>query len=62
MAIIGQKIKAYTEEVKKEAIRLHVGEKWTYRQIIEHPGIQNKNRIEEWMRKYRELGEFGTLD
>ncbi|MEC0245114.1 hypothetical protein P4H65_04825 [Paenibacillus chitinolyticus] len=27
----GQKFKHYTEELKKEAIRLHVEEGWTYR-------------------------------
>ncbi|UQZ35889.1 helix-turn-helix domain-containing protein [Paenibacillus sp. PK3_47] len=62
MAIKGQKFKSYTEEVKKEAIRLHVEEKWTYRQITEHLGIQDKDRVKRWMRKYRELGEFGLLD
>ncbi|MFP4975827.1 transposase [Paenibacillus sp. CN-4] len=62
MAIKGQKFKSYTEEDKKEAIRLHVEEKWTYRQITEHLGIQVKNRVKKWMRKYRELGEYGLLD
>ncbi|WP_091064137.1 helix-turn-helix domain-containing protein [Paenibacillus sp. NFR01] len=62
MAIKGQKFKTYTEEDKKEAIRLHVEEKWTYRQITEHLGIQDKNRVKKWMRKYREQGEFGLLD
>lgn len=62
MAIKGQKFKSYTEEVKKEAIRLHIEEKWTYRQITEHLGIQDKDRVKKWMRKYRELGEFGLLD
>ncbi|WP_028591249.1 helix-turn-helix domain-containing protein [Paenibacillus massiliensis] len=62
MAIKGQKFKSYTEEDKKEAIRLHVEEKWTYRQITEHLGIQDKDRVKKWMRKYRELGEYGLLD
>lgn len=62
MAIKGQKFKSYTEEDKKEAIRLHIEEKWTYRQITEHLGIQDKDRVKKWMRKYRELGEFGLLD
>jgi transposase-like protein len=53
MAIKGQKFKSYTEEDKKEAVRLHIEEKWTYRKITEHLGIQDK---------YRELGEFGLLD
>lgn len=62
MAIKGQKFKSYTEEDKKEAIRLHIEERWTYRQITEHLGIQDKDRVKKWMRKYRELGEFGLLD
>ncbi|WP_259392145.1 helix-turn-helix domain-containing protein [Paenibacillus thiaminolyticus] len=58
----GQKLKTYSEDLKVEAIRLHVEEKWTYRQITEHFGIQDKDRVKKWMRKYRELGEFGLLD
>ncbi|ERI07192.1 transposase [Aneurinibacillus aneurinilyticus] len=58
MTIKGQKFKTYSEELKLEAIRLHVEEKWTYRQINDHLGIQDKDR----MRKYREQGEFGLLD
>lgn len=30
MAIKGQKYKTYSEEIKKEAVRLHVIEGWTY--------------------------------
>ncbi|WFB55955.1 helix-turn-helix domain-containing protein [Paenibacillus sp. BR1-192] len=62
MAKKGQKYKSYSDEVKKEAIRLHVEEKWTYRRITEHFEIQDKDRVKKWMRKYRELGEFGLLD
>ncbi|WP_238653913.1 transposase [Paenibacillus piscarius] len=62
MAFQGQKLKQYSEELKLEAIRLHVEEKWTYREINEHLGIQDKDRMKRWMRKYRELGEYGLLD
>lgn len=62
MAIKGQKFKSYPEEMKKEAIRLHVEERWTYRQITEHFQIQDKDRVKKWMRKYKQLGEFGLLD
>jgi transposase len=62
MAIKGQKFKSYSEEMKLEAIRLHVEEKWTYRQITEHLGIQDKDRVKKWMRKFRRLGEYGLLD
>ncbi|WIV19762.1 helix-turn-helix domain-containing protein [Paenibacillus polygoni] len=62
MAMKGQKFKTYSEELKMEAIRLHVEEKWTYRQINDHLGIQDQGRMKRWMRKYREQGEFGLLD
>lgn len=62
MAIKGQKFKSYSEEIKKEAIRLHVVEKWTYRKINEHLEIHDSQRMKKWMRKYREQGEFGLLD
>lgn len=62
MAKKGQKFKAYSLELKKEAIRLHVEEKWTYRQITDHLQIHDLDRVKKWMRKYREQGEFGLLD
>lgn len=45
MAIRGQKFKSYSEEPKMEAVRLHVEEKWTYRQINDRLGIQDKDRM-----------------
>lgn len=62
MAVKGQKFKTYSEDVKKEAVRLHIEDKWTYRQITEHFGIQDKDRVKRWTRKYKQLGEFGLLD
>jgi transposase len=62
MAIKGQKFKSYSDEIKKEAIRLHVVEKWTYRKITEHFQFQDQGRVKKWMKRYRELGEFGLLD
>ncbi|QYK67460.1 transposase [Paenibacillus sp. S02] len=62
MAIKGQKFKRYTHELRVKAIRLHIEEGWTYRQINEHLGIVDENRMKVWMRKYRMLGEFGLLD
>ncbi|GAA0398371.1 helix-turn-helix domain-containing protein [Paenibacillus motobuensis] len=57
MANKGQKFQHYPESVKREAIRLHLEEKWTYREITEHLGIHDKDRVKKWMRKYREEGE-----
>jgi transposase len=42
MAIKGQKFKTYSDKIKKEAIRLHVKERWTYRKITEHFEIQDQ--------------------
>lgn len=61
-AIIGKKSKAYSYETKLEAIRLHMVEGWTYRKILEKFGITDRHRLKAWMRKYRELGEFGLVD
>ncbi|MGD7668028.1 helix-turn-helix domain-containing protein, partial [Brevibacillus laterosporus] len=58
----GQKFKSYPESLKMEAIRLHIEERWTYKQIVEHLEIQDKDRLKKWMRKYRQQGEFGLLD
>ncbi len=62
MAIKGQTFTSYSNEVKTEAIRLHVEENWSYRQVTEHLGIHDKDCVKKWMRKYREAGEFGLLD
>jgi transposase len=62
MAEKGQKFKTYPLELKKEAIRFHVEEKWTYRQITDHFQIQDADRVKKWMQKYRKQGEFGLLD
>jgi transposase len=62
MAVKGQKFKKYSHETRVAAIRLHVEEGWTYRQITEHLGIADNGRMKVWMRKYRKLGEFGLLD
>ena len=45
-----------------EAIRLHVEKGWTYRKIMEHLGISDRHLLKVWMRKYKQLGEFGLLD
>jgi transposase len=62
VAMKGQKFKTYSDETKREAIRLHVEEKWSYRKINEHFGIQDKDRMKVWMRKYRQQGVYGLLD
>jgi len=58
----GQKFTTYSYETKLEAIRLHLKEGWTYRRIMEKFNIPDRHRLKVWMRKYRELGEFGLMD
>ena len=62
MAVKGQKFKHYEDTTKVEAIRLHVEEGWSYQKIADHLDINDKNRVKIWMRKYRQLGEYGLLD
>jgi transposase len=61
-AVKGQKFKEYSYETKVEAIRLHVVEGWTYRRIMEKFGITDRHRLKDWMKKYKEFGEFGLID
>lgn len=61
MAKKGQKFQSYSQEIKKKAIELKLSGK-TYRQVTEQLGIRDKDRLKVWMRKYRQLGEYGLLD
>lgn len=61
MAKKGQKFKSYSQEIKKQAIEQKLSGK-TYRQVAEELGIQDKDRVKVWMRKYKQLGEYGLLD
>ncbi|WP_063847681.1 helix-turn-helix domain-containing protein [Bacillus sp. FJAT-28004] len=54
--------KSYTKEIRQEAVRLHEDEKWTYRQITEKYGIQDKDRVRKWVYRFRKQGEYGLLD
>ncbi|KJD43300.1 helix-turn-helix domain-containing protein [Paenibacillus terrae] len=58
----GKKFNEYTYETKMGAIRLHLEEGWRYRRLMEKFGIADRHRLKQWMRKYKELGEFGLLD
>ncbi|WP_419872931.1 helix-turn-helix domain-containing protein [Candidatus Pristimantibacillus sp. PTI5] len=51
--------KLYSNEVRKEAVRLHEEDKWTYKQITEKYGIQDKDRVRKWVYKFRKQGEYG---
>ncbi len=62
MAVKGQKFMVYPESIKREAIRLHVKEGWTRRQVAEHLGINDTDRVKLWARWYRERGEDAFID
>jgi transposase len=57
----GQKRRQYSYETKMKAIELKLAGK-THRQIADELGIKDKDSIKEWMRKYKQLGEFGLFD
>ncbi|WP_080710725.1 helix-turn-helix domain-containing protein [Paenibacillus polymyxa] len=44
------------------AIRPHIDEEWTYRSLLDKFGIADRYRLKQWLRKYKELGEFGLLE
>lgn len=62
MAIKGQKFKTYPESLKREAIRLHVEERWSHREVAVHLGINDRNRVKLWVRRFREKGEELFID
>lgn len=47
----GQRFNRYSEEIKKEAVRLRVEEGWTYSLIMEKLGIKSESQIITWVRK-----------
>ncbi|MGO4786614.1 helix-turn-helix domain-containing protein [Paenibacillus sp. 2KB_20] len=61
-AFKGQKFKQYSFETKMEAIHLHLVEGWTYRRIMEKFGMTDRHRLKDWMKKYKESGEFGLME
>lgn len=57
----GQKFETYSFEQKKRAIELRL-QGMTKQKIADELGISDVGRLKVWMRKYRELGDFGLLD
>ncbi|EFZ2209150.1 transposase [Paenibacillus glucanolyticus] len=47
----GQTFNRYSEETKKEAVRLRVEEGWAYSQIMKKFGIKSESQIITWVRK-----------
>ena len=49
----GQTFNRYSEETKKEAVRLRVVEHWPYSRIMEKLGIKSESQIITWVRKHQ---------
>jgi transposase-like protein len=49
----------YAVATKREAVRLHEEEGLSYAQVAAQLGLRKADRIEIWVRQYREEGEAG---
>lgn len=58
MEIKGYWFESYIEEDKNEAVRLNVRGELNLQADTGYLKIQHKDKVEKWMLKYRELGEF----
>jgi len=61
MAKKGQKFESYSFELKKQAIELRL-QGMTKQKVAAALGISDVGRLKVWMKRYRELGDFGLLD
>lgn len=52
-------MKAYSLEVKQEAVRLFFEKGWTKREILVKLGIKNDTQLEGWLRAFRKSGMAG---
>jgi transposase len=53
MAKKGQKFTRYTDEFKKEVVRLRLEEKLSFSQIQERTGVKSDAQIAGWIRKHQ---------
>jgi len=49
----GQTFTRYSEEIKKEAVRLRLEENWSYPMIMKKFGIKSDTQILNWVRKFQ---------
>lgn len=61
MAKKGQTFSTYTEELKREVVRLKLEEGWSYRQLRERFGIKSDAQIAEWVKKVMNNESFEDL-
>ncbi len=58
MAKKGQTFNSYSEDLKREVVRLKLEEGWSYRQLREHFGIKSDAQIAEWVKKFQNGESF----
>ncbi|WP_373458911.1 IS3 family transposase [Peribacillus sp. V2I11] len=58
MAKKGQTFQTYTEELKREVVRLKLEEGWSYRQLRERFGIKSDAQIANWVKKVQNNEPF----
>ncbi|MDW7614268.1 transposase, partial [Peribacillus simplex] len=58
MAKKGQTFQTYTEELKREVVRLKLEEGWSYRRLRERFGIKSDAQIANWVKKVQNNEPF----
>lgn len=58
MAKKGQTFQTYTEELKREVVRLKLEECWSYRRLRERFGIKSDAQIANWVKKVQNNEPF----
>lgn len=61
MAKKGQKFVSYSFETKKKAIEMRL-QGMTKQKVAEVLGIEDIGRLKVWMRRYKQMGDFGLID
>lgn len=54
----GQVFTRYSEEIKREAVRLRIQDQWSYAMIREKLGIKSDAQIINWVRKHQSGESF----
>ena len=52
-------MRAYSLEIKQEAVSLFFEQGWTKREILVKLGIKNDTQLEGWLRSFRKSGVAG---
>lgn len=57
----GQKLKTFSFELKKKAIEMRL-EGMGKKKVAEALGIIDVDRLKIWMRRYKQMGDFGLME